>query len=58
MSDITPADALRELRDGDYPDYVAAAAKKADEDAERVDHAAEHYAMTGSDHCWCAEVTP
>lgn len=27
MSDITPADALRELRDGDYPDYVAAAKK-------------------------------
>lgn len=28
MSDITPADALRELGDGDYPDYVAAFEKK------------------------------
>ena len=27
-------------------------------DAERVDHAAEHYAMTGSDRCWCAEESP
>lgn len=29
MSDLTPADAVREVMDGDYPDYAAAAAKKA-----------------------------